>query len=68
MGKAAAELAKSGCKLDVVTFHDSSPGVEERPEGFRVYRVTNPVKTHVNIVTWALTLNTEIQRVAEHHP
>jgi hypothetical protein len=64
MQKAAVELAKSGCKLDVVTYHDSWFGIEERPEGFRVHRVPNPVQTHVNIVTWALTLNTELQRVA----
>jgi hypothetical protein len=64
MEKAAVELAKSGCKLDVVTYHDSLLGIEERPEGFRIHRVTNPVQTHVNIVTWALTLNTELQRVA----
>ena len=64
MENAALEFAKSGYKLDVVTYNDSLLGVEERPEGFRVHRVTNPVKTHVNIVTWALTLNTELQRVA----
>jgi hypothetical protein len=64
MEKAAVELAKSGCKVDVVTYHDSWLGIEKRPEGFRVHRVPNPVPTHVNIVTWALTLNTELQRVA----
>jgi hypothetical protein len=64
MEKAAVELAKNGCNLDVITYHDSLLGIEERPEGFRVHRVTNPVQTHVNIVTWALTLNTELQRVA----
>jgi len=64
MEKAAVELAKSGCKLDVVTYHDSLLGTEERPEGFRVHRVSNPVRTHVNIVTWAVTLNTELERVA----
>jgi hypothetical protein len=64
MERAVVELAKSGCKLDVITYHDSFLGIEERPEGFRVHRVTNPVQTHVNIVTWALTLNTELQRIA----
>jgi hypothetical protein len=58
------ELTKNGCKLDIVTYSDSLLGVEERPEGFRVHRVNNPVRTHVNIVTWALTLNTELQREA----
>jgi hypothetical protein len=52
------------CKVDVVTYSESLTGTEERKEGFRVHRVTNPVRTHVNIVTWALTLNTELERVA----
>jgi hypothetical protein len=64
MEKAAVGVTKSGCKLDVVTYQGSLPGIEERAEGFRVHGVTNPVQTHVNVVTWALTLNTELQRVA----
>jgi len=64
MENVAVEVAKSGCELDVVTYHDSVLGTQERPEGFRVHRVPNPVRTHVNIVTWALTLNTELQRIA----
>jgi hypothetical protein len=61
---AAIELARRGCNVDVITYHETMPGVEKRKEGFRVHRVTNPVQTHSNIVTWALTLNTELQRVA----
>jgi hypothetical protein len=60
----AQGLAKSGCKVDVVTWNDRLTGTEEREEGFRVHRVSNPVRTHVNIVTWALTLNTELERIA----
>ena len=55
---------KCDCKVDVVTWNERLTGTEERKEGFRVHRVTNPVRTHVNIVTWALTLNTEFERVA----
>jgi hypothetical protein len=61
---AAIELARRGCNVDVITYHETMLGVEKRKEGFRVHRVTNPVQTHSNIVTWALTLNTELQRVA----
>jgi len=64
MEKLAVDLAKLGCNLDVVTYHDSSAGTETRSEGFRVHRVANAVQTHLNIVTWALALNTEFQRVA----
>ena len=64
MEKLAVKLAKLGCNLDVVTYHDSLAGTEKRSEGFRVHRVTDAVQTHLNIVTWALALNTEFQRVA----
>ena len=62
--KLAVELAKLGCELDIVTYHDSLTSTETRSEGFRVHRVTNAVQTHTNIVTWALALNTAFQRVA----
>ena len=60
----AQRLAKCDCKVDVVTWNDHLTGTEERKESFRVHRVANPVRTHVNIVTWALALNTELERVA----
>jgi hypothetical protein len=64
MEKLAVGLSKLDHKVDVVTYHDSLIGTESRAEGFRVHRVANPVQNHVNIVTWALTFNTELQRVA----
>jgi hypothetical protein len=64
--RAAIELAKHDCQVDVVTYHESLIGVEHRSEGFRVHRTSNPVRTHVNVFTWALTLNTEFQRVASN--
>ena len=62
--KIALELAKHGCKVDVVTYHDSLIGKDSRGERLHIHRVANPVRTHGNIVTWALTLNTELERVA----
>ena len=62
--KIARGLVKSECKVDVVTWDDRLTRTEEHKEGFRVHRVANPVRTHVNIVTWALTLNTELERIA----
>ena len=62
--EAATELAKRGHRVDVVTFHDHLVGMEQRAEGLRVHRVSNPVRSQVNIVTWGLALNTELQRVA----
>jgi hypothetical protein len=64
MEAAAIGLAEKKCKVDVITYHESQVGIQERKEGFRVHRVSNPVRYHVNIVTWAMTLNTEFERVA----
>jgi hypothetical protein len=61
---AATELAQSNCTVDVVTFDETLAELERRKEGFSVHRVTNPVQSHVNIVTWALALGTEMQRMA----
>ena len=57
-------LAEHECEVDVITYNERLTRTEKRKEGFRIHRVANPVRTNVNIVTWALTLNTEFQRVA----
>lgn len=56
-------LARSGVETFLVTYHDHLTG-EFEEEGVKVYRVTNPVKTHVSILTWVLTLNQEVERAA----
>lgn len=48
----------------MITFHDHWTGLHLEPNGVKVWRVTNPVKTHINILTWDLTLMTEFVRVA----
>ena len=39
-------------------------GEYDDPEGIKTYRVTNPVHTHIGVLTWVLTLNQEVERVA----
>ncbi len=53
-------------KIDtyVVTFHDSLTGSVVEPSGVKTTRVSNPVKTHIGVLTWDLTLNQEVERVA----
>jgi hypothetical protein len=60
----AVELV--GKKIDayVVTYHDSWTGYHEGADGVKAYRISNPIKAQVNIITWALTLNVEIERTA----
>jgi glycosyltransferase involved in cell wall biosynthesis len=60
----AAQLAKSGVETHVVTFHDYLLGEYAEHEGVKAYRVTNPVKTQIGVVTWVLTLNEEVERAA----
>ncbi|MEM1590253.1 MAG: glycosyltransferase [Candidatus Bathyarchaeia archaeon] len=59
----AEHLVKSGVETFLVTYHDYLTG-EFEEEGVKVHRVTNPVKTHISILTWALTLNREVERAA----
>jgi hypothetical protein len=48
----------------VVTYHDYLTGENEEAEGVRTFRVRNPVKTHIGVLTWVLTLNQEVERTA----
>jgi glycosyltransferase involved in cell wall biosynthesis len=62
--KLATELVKNNEKAWVVTYHDFLTGENEEPEGVKTFRVTNPVHTHIGVLTWVLTLNQEVERVA----
>lgn len=60
----AVRLAKKGVDTHVVTYHDFLTGQHEEPEGIKTSRVTNPVRTHIGVLTWVLTLNQEVERAA----
>ena len=60
----ATELVKNKEKAWVVTYHDFLAGEYDDPEGVKTFRVTNPVHTHIGVLTWVLTLNQEVERVA----
>jgi glycosyltransferase involved in cell wall biosynthesis len=62
--KLATELVKNNEKAWVVTYHDFLTGEYDEPEGVKTFRVTNPVHTHIGVLTWVLTLNQEVERVA----
>jgi glycogen synthase len=59
----ASQLSKNRLDITVVTYNDSMTGTEET-NGVRVARAANPVRTHVSLLTWILTLNQEIERAA----
>lgn len=60
----ATQLVKNQVETHVVTYHDSLTGPVEEANGVKTVRVANPVHTHIGILTWALTLNQEVERAA----
>ena len=62
--KLASRLVKKGEKAWVVTYHDFLTGEYDEADGVKICRVMNPVHTHIGVLTWVLTLNQEVERVA----
>lgn len=58
----AVQLVKNQTKTYVVTYHNYLAGEYDEPEGVKTIRVTNPVRTHIGVLTWVLTLNQEVER------
>jgi glycosyltransferase involved in cell wall biosynthesis len=62
--KLAGQLVKNNVEVYVVTYHDFLTGGHDDSDGVKTIRVTNPVHTHIGVLTWVLTLNQEVERVA----
>ena len=60
----SAQLATNNVEVNVVTYHDSITGSTQEPTGVQIVRVSNPVRTHIGVLTWVLTLNQEVERAA----
>ncbi len=60
----STQLAKNQVDTYVVTYHDFLTGSVEEASGVKTVRVTNPVRTHIGVLTWVLTLNQEVERAA----
>lgn len=60
----AVHLVKNQTKTCVITYDDHLTGEYEEPEGVKTVKVTNPVRTHIGVLTWVLTLNQEVERAA----
>jgi hypothetical protein len=59
----ATQLATCKVEVNVVTYDDKVTN-ETLESGVKTFRVTNPVKTHIGVLTWVLTLNQEVERAA----
>jgi glycogen(starch) synthase len=62
--KLAEQLVKSNIEVYVITYHDYLTGGHDDPGGVKTVRITNPVRTHIGVLTWVLTLNQEVERVS----
>jgi glycogen(starch) synthase len=60
----STKLAKNKVDTYVVTYHDYLTGLTAEASGVKTMRVSNPVKTHIGVLTWVLTLNQEVERAA----
>ena len=60
----SAQLVSSKVDVNVVTYDDNSTGQTQVSSGVKNIRVTNPVRTHIGVLTWVLTLNQEVERAA----
>jgi glycosyltransferase involved in cell wall biosynthesis len=58
------QLATKKIDVNVVTYDDHSTGLDLEPTGVKTVRVSNPVRTHIGVLTWDLTLNQEVERAA----
>jgi glycosyltransferase involved in cell wall biosynthesis len=59
----STQLAANNVEVKVVTY-DTTTGLTQEPTGVQIVRVSNPVQTHIGVLTWVLTLNQEVERAA----
>jgi glycosyltransferase involved in cell wall biosynthesis len=57
-------LSSNNIEVNVVTYDDTTTGSVKEPTGVQTVRVSNPVRTHIGVLTWVLTLNQEVERAA----
>ena len=60
----ATQLVNNKVETYVVTYHAYLTGMAEEANGAKTIRVANPVRTHIGVLTWVLTLNQEVERAA----
>jgi len=64
VNKLAIELVKKELDVYVITYHDFALSYNEGVDGIKAYRVPNPIKNQISVLSWDLTLNQEFERVA----
>jgi glycosyltransferase involved in cell wall biosynthesis len=59
----STQLAAKKVDVNIVTY-DSTPSQKVESDGVKTIKVSNPVQTHIGVLTWVLTLNEEVERAA----
>jgi len=59
----STQLVQNKVEVNVVTYDDAATGQTKEPSGVKTFKVANPVRNHIGVLTWVLTLNQEIERV-----
>ena len=59
----AAKLAHEKVDVNLVTY-DDIPSESIEASGVKIFKVSNPIRTHIGVLTWVLTLNQEVERAA----
>jgi glycosyltransferase involved in cell wall biosynthesis len=57
-------LSSNHVEVYIVTYDDATTGSFKEPTGVQTVRVSNPIRTHIGVLTWDLTLNQEVERAA----
>lgn len=58
----AYSLASQNLDVYVFTYQETGDGRRYEHDGIHISRVANPVRTHINIVTWDITLMTAFEK------
>jgi glycosyltransferase involved in cell wall biosynthesis len=64
VNKLAVELVRKGLDVYIITYHNSWKGYHKGADGVKAYRISDPFRPEINILTWVLSLNQEVERVA----
>lgn len=64
VNRLAAELIKKNVDVYVVTYNNSWIGFHQGADGIKAYRISDKVQPQINVLTWILSLNQEVERVA----
>ena len=57
----STQLVDKKVDVNIITYDDTPSQTIEAP-GVKTFRVSNPVRTHISVLTWVLTLNQEVER------